>query len=447
MPVNATAGGGQEQFDLLSFSNIPKSGKNRYYAHVFVGWIFFSKLDIMSASIVLTAPGFVMYIITRETIYFINLRHIYLLSPFNSARISSRTVLFSDVPAEYQSQEKLHTLFGSAMKRSWLATDCKDLSDKVEERDKDALKLEGAEIKLSTLANKRRLKWEKKNDSRKNAPAPADGADAERALPGARYMKDGDRPTHKLGKIPLIGKKVDTIEWTRTELKRLVPEVKHSQMTQQKFEGKLLPSVFVEFHTQQGAQAAFRRMTPKKSPNMLPRAVGVTPSEIIWKNLGISKKSRMARKFGTRTFLTLMILFWAIPVAVVGAISNINYLTDSMFPCLKRYNGCELTLFTEVPFLGFINSIPQVVLGVVTGLLPSILLSVLMALVPIVCRCKLPCLQVFSTDADTSSDGKAGWGSNPSGRRIDVPALVHGVPSHSSVPDHHFRFWSFIRCH
>lgn len=29
--------------DLLSFANINKSGKNRYYAHVFVGWIFFSK--------------------------------------------------------------------------------------------------------------------------------------------------------------------------------------------------------------------------------------------------------------------------------------------------------------------------------------------------------------------------------------------------------------------
>jgi hypothetical protein len=45
-------------------------------------------------------------------------------------------------------------------------------------------------------------------------------------------------------------------------------------------------------------------------------------------------------------------------------------------------------IFAEVPFLSFINDIPSVILGVVTGLLPSILLSVLMALVPIVCRCK-----------------------------------------------------------
>ncbi|PBP16807.1 DUF221 domain-containing protein [Diplocarpon rosae] len=352
-PVNATADGGQSQFDLLSFSNIPKSGKNRYYAHVFVAWIFF---------------GFVMYVITRETIYFINIRHAYLLSPFNAARLSSRTVLFTDVPAEYHNQEQLATLFGGSMKRSWLSTDCEELTEKVEERDKDAMKLESAEIKLVQTANKRRLKWVKKNDSRKDEPAAADGADTERAFPGARFMKEADRPKHRLGKIPLIGKKVDTIEWCRTELKRLVPDVIKNQELQRSFEGNLLPSVFVEFHTQQAAEAAYRRMTPKKAPNMNPRAIGATPNEIIWSNLKITKSQRRVRKNLTTTFIVLMIVFWSIPVAIVGAISNINYLTD------------------KVTFLSFINDIPSVILGVVTGLLPSVMLAVLMALVPIVCR-------------------------------------------------------------
>ncbi|KAK6579521.1 hypothetical protein PZA11_007757 [Diplocarpon coronariae] len=352
-PVNATADGGQSQFDLLSFSNIPKSGKNRYYAHVFVAWIFFS---------------FVMFVITRETIYFINIRHAYLLSPWTAARISSRTVLFTDVPAEYRNQEQLASLFGGSMKRSWLSTDCEDLTEKVEERDQDAMKLESAEIKLVQTANKRRLKWEKKNDSRKDELAAADGADAERAFPGARFMKAADRPRHRLGKVPLIGKKVDTIEWCRTELTRLVPEVIKSQEMQRNFEGSKLPSVFVEFHTQRAAEAAYRRMTPKKAPNMNPRAIGATPKEIIWSNLKITPSQRRTRKVLTTTFIVLMIVFWSIPVAVVGAISNINYLTD------------------KVTFLSFINDIPSVILGVVTGLLPSVMLAVLMALVPIVCR-------------------------------------------------------------
>jgi calcium permeable stress-gated cation channel len=271
-----------------------------------------------------------MWIITRETIYFINLRRAYLLAPFNAARISSRTVLFTDVPAEYQNQEKLRVLFGASMKRSWLATDCKDLSDKVEERDKDALKLEGAEIKLIQKANKRRMKWEKKNEKRK-APAP-DGEDAEIAAPGSRWLEKKDRPTHRLGKIPLIGKKVDTIKWCRTKLRRLVPEVEKDQAAHLHYEGKLIPAVFVEFNTQQAAEAAFRRMTPRKSPHMNPRAISVTPKEVVWKNLRIKKTERRGRKFATTTSIILMIIFWAIPVAVVGAISNINYLVERQQP-------------------------------------------------------------------------------------------------------------------
>lgn len=44
-PVNATGGNGQEQFDLLSFSNVNPNGvnANRYYAHAIVAAIFLSK--------------------------------------------------------------------------------------------------------------------------------------------------------------------------------------------------------------------------------------------------------------------------------------------------------------------------------------------------------------------------------------------------------------------
>ncbi|TVY83414.1 putative membrane protein [Lachnellula suecica] len=101
---------------------------------------------------------------------------------------------------------------------------------------------------------------------------------------------------------------------------------------------------------------------------MNPMAIGATPNEIVWKNLKIKKTQRTLRRILTRTIITLMIIFWAIPVAVVGAISNINYLENI------------------VPFLNFINDIPTVILGVVTGLLPSVALSILMSLVPVFCR-------------------------------------------------------------
>lgn len=267
--------------------------------------------------------------VTRETLYFINLRHAYMLSPFVASKISSRTVLFTDVPVEYQSKGKLLELFGTTMRRSWLATDCKELTKLIEERDKDALKLENAEIKLSRTAVKAKIKWDKKNEKQKK-PSSTD-VDTEAAIPGSQWLTKKDRPTHRLGKIPLIGKKVDTIDWGRTELKRLIPEVQHSQVSHGKFETTLLPAVFVEFTTQNAAQAAFRRMGSRNGPRMNPRAIETTPDEVIWKNLKIGSKQRKMRKIVAQAFITVMIIFWAFPVAVVGAISNINYLTKSRF--------------------------------------------------------------------------------------------------------------------
>jgi len=86
----------------------------------------------------------------------------------------------------------------------------------------------------------------------------------------------------------------------------------------------------------------------------------------------ISYLERIGRTAATTAFVITMIIFWAVPVAFVGTISNINYLTN------------------KLPWLGWILDIPPVILGVVTGLLPSVLLAVLMALLPIVLRCISP---------------------------------------------------------
>ncbi|KAI5308884.1 hypothetical protein KEM55_004628, partial [Ascosphaera atra] len=101
---------------------------------------------------------------------------------------------------------------------------------------------------------------------------------------------------------------------------------------------------------------------------MAPRYIGLAPKDIIWSNLRIKWWELVLRQFGTLAFVAGLVIFWAIPVAVVGMISNVSYITKAL------------------PWLGWINNMPHVILGVITGLLPSILLSVLMALVPIILR-------------------------------------------------------------
>lgn len=289
-----------------------------------------------------------MWYITRETKNFIKLRHQYMLSPFNAGRMSSKTVVFTDVPVEYQNKAKLAELFGEAYKWSWLVTDVKELTKLVEERDKVAFKLEGAEIKLAQTAVKNQIKVDKKNKKGKQAPTQTktgsgdektltqDAGDAEAQVHGSHLVAEKDYPKHRPGKFPmsLFKKKVDTIQWSRTQLEEgngpLTKALDIHTLQEQK--DTLLPAVIVEFTTQQEAQTAFRRMSPRKEPKMNPRGIDATPEEIVWENLKIKAPMRRIRKIAAQTFITLMIIFWSIPVAIVGAISNINYLTDSKLP-------------------------------------------------------------------------------------------------------------------
>lgn len=352
-PVNATGGGGQTELDILSYSNIDNStasGKNRYYAHVFCAWAFY---------------GFVMYMILRECIFYINVRQAFLLSPYYANRISSRTVLFTSVPEVYMDEGKLRKVFGDAVKNIWITGDTEEVDDLVKERNKVAMKLEKAEVKLIKTANGERLKAIKKGGSHESAEAAA--VDAESGSLAARWIPAKKRPSHRLGFLGLVGKKVDTINWCRSELERLIPEVDRAQKTFKAGTYKKIPGVFIEFHTQSQAEDANQVLAHHQALQMSPKYIGITPSEVVWKALKVSWWQRVVRRFAVMGFISALIIFWAIPVAVVGIISNVNYLKT-------------------LSFLTWLNAIPQVIMGVVTGLLPSVALSILMSLVPVVMR-------------------------------------------------------------
>ncbi|KAJ7703497.1 hypothetical protein B0H17DRAFT_1127133 [Mycena rosella] len=69
------------------------------------------------------------------------------------------------------------------------------------------------------------------------------------------------------------------------------------------------------------------------------------------------------------TLTAVLIIFWALPVAVVvGIISNMHELC------------------TTAPWLAWICKIPTIPLGIISGILPPVLLAVLMMLLPIILR-------------------------------------------------------------
>lgn len=339
-PVNATGHGGQQQLDMLSMSNIVNPV--RYYAHAFTAWIFL---------------GFVVLVIARERLYFVGLRRAYFLSAAHAQRLSSRTIMLMGLPHEYMEEKSLRQMYGSHVRRVWLVTDCKKLEDDVKERKKTALKLEAAEMKLVKQANANRLKAEKKNP-----PAQSDEA---AGVDPKRWIVEKKRPSHRLK--PQLWKKVDTINWSRGRLEELNRYVEEQQAEHLDLKHTKVPAAFIEFSSQTAAHDAFQSVGRESKTKFSPRYIGVQPNEVVWKNLGTSYTSRKAKMIVATIIIWVMIIFWAIPVAFVGALSNINYLTN------------------KIHFLSFINDIPKVILGVVTGLLPVVLLAILMALVPIFC--------------------------------------------------------------
>ncbi|KAI6875631.1 DUF221-domain-containing protein [Hortaea werneckii] len=220
-----------------------------------------------------------------------------------------------------------------------------------------SVKLEGAEMKLIGNYVKKQIKANKKNRGDSE-----DGRLREQES-GSFDIAPKERPTHKLK--PLIGKKVDTIDWSRGELHRLIPEVAREQAEKRDPKSNKLAAVFIEFDTIRDAQAAYQQVAHQTPFHMTPRDFGMPPEQVIWGNLNQPWWQRkMWSAFGT-AFATFLCIFWTIPIAFAGIITNINYITD------------------KVPFLAWIQDIPPQILGIVTGLIPVVLVAVMMALVPI----------------------------------------------------------------
>jgi hypothetical protein len=154
-------------------------------------------------------------------------------------------------------------------------------------------------------------------------------------------VDDKMRPSHRLGPLGLWGQKVDTINWCRRELLTLIPESEEAQAHYRAGNFKKNAAVFVEFHTQHQAQVAYQVLTHHNGLSMSPKKIGVHPDEIIWTNLAIPWWQVIIRQYIMYALVAILIIFWAVPVGIVGIVAQISVLQS-------------------LPFLRWINQIPDV---------------------------------------------------------------------------------------
>lgn len=342
LPVNATNGNNLDGFELLSFANV--TNKNRFYAHVFLSWILF---------------GLIIYVIYKELYYYVVVRHAIQTSPLYDGLLSSRTVILTELNSSISQPGEMEKRFPKAS-RIVYAHDHSDLRKLIKERKKTAAKYEGAINKVINKSVKIRMKAEKKgklDELYNNGVKPEDDLQT--------YIPLNKRPTQRLGKfkIPFLGTKVDTIDYSRDHIAELNEKIHKEQADWSVKDTQ--PVCFMEFDSQLEAQRCYQSIeSVLGSKSFGKRLIGVSPDDVNWDNVNFTKGKRRSMRSVANTILVLMIIFWAFPVAVVGVISNVTFLENKVF------------------FLRWLKKVPKVILGLITGIVPSLALSILMSLVP-----------------------------------------------------------------
>jgi len=343
IPLNVIDGNGASGINVMTIGNVKHA--KRTWAHTWLA-LFVSAL--------------VVYLTYRETRKYITLRHEYLLDPDHANTVAARTILVCGVPADYNSVEALTSLFNKypgGVKRIWLNRTINGVPDDVAKRMKMVTGLEGAE-----LAAVRKTMKQSQSNADNTAQVGVEG--------GAGTIPDQFRPTHRVNPLPLpiplpcIGKKVDSIKYYQDQIEELNQRI-HDQ--QHKHDGyKPVNSAFIEFNQQIAAHMASQSLAHHKVMAMNPRHIEIAPEDIEWSNMNIDPWFRMARQFISYCCSGAIIIFWAIPVAFVSSISNLD------------------TLAQVLPFLAPIKTLPTAVVGIIQGILPAAALAILMALLPIV---------------------------------------------------------------
>ncbi|KAH8704759.1 hypothetical protein BGW36DRAFT_421350 [Talaromyces proteolyticus] len=188
------------------------------------------------------------------------------------------------------------------------------------------------------------------------------------------YVRQKDRETMRLPifgwtwmpSLPLIGKKVDTIDYCRKEVARLNIEIEIDQQHPERF--PLMNSAFIQFNHQVAAHMACQAVSHHIPKQMSPRVVEISPDDVVWDNMSIRWWERYLRSGGIIIVVCGMVIGWAIPVAFTGVLSQLSYLEGA------------------VSWLAWLSKLPSWLFSAIQGVLPPLFLAILMALLPLILR-------------------------------------------------------------
>ena len=305
--------------------------------------------------------------------HYVHVRQQYLASPSHSSTAQARTVLVTGIPQKFLTESALTRLFShlpGGVRKVWINRDLGDMPELYKQRLKACQKLESAATSLLNKAIKRHrkrvtnpAKSENDGDIGPSAEVTDVKSDPEtrstkRTIRLEELVSEHERPTHRLPlsswipfSIPLLGKKVDTIEWACERIHELNTELaqrrgilardtteaevdigtEKSYVIHCTYRFDLNPSfrtravssptyppadgAFILFNNQTAAHMAAQAPTRRK-PYCMPHSlkyVEATNENVIWENLALTPHRRRLWLLLSWTVGIVLIMIWMFP--------------------------------------------------------------------------------------------------------------------------------------
>lgn len=171
-------------------------------------------------------------------------------------------------------------------------------------------------------------------------------------------------PTHKIGFLGLMGKKVDSIEYYNEKITELTPKLEAAQKETVKEKQQAAAVVFFtnRITAAAAAQSVHDRMVDTWTVLNAPE-----PRQILWTNLSKSFYAREIRQYVVYFIVFLTICFYMIPIGLISAFTTLPNL-KKLLPFLKPILDQDMIRTVLGAYL------PQLALIIFLALLPKFLL-------------------------------------------------------------------------
>ncbi|KAI5795120.1 hypothetical protein EDC01DRAFT_654152 [Geopyxis carbonaria] len=284
--------------------------KSYLWAHVIFVYVFTS---------------LVFYFLLDQTQEVVQIRQNYL---GNQATVTDRTIKLSGIPEELRSEgilkEYIEKLKIGKVESITICRKWQELDRLMEERQNTLRKLEEAHTAHHSHPKINGDAGSGPDLAHNNTPGMTPDEEAMPLLGGdAGGHFDSSRPrlTLRKGWFKLSSKKVDAINFLTNKLQDLDDKITEARRK----EYSAMPLAFITMDSVPAAQVAIQALLDPTPGAMIARQAP-SPSDIVWPNTYLSRTSRSFRGWAISISVTLLSIFWLVPVTALAALWDLHQI-------------------------------------------------------------------------------------------------------------------------